>query len=39
MTKLYSLTDIANNEMKEFARYTIENRAIPSAVDGLKPIH
>jgi DNA gyrase/topoisomerase IV subunit A len=24
--------------MKEFAMYTIENRAIPSAVDGLKPV-
>jgi len=38
MINIYSLTDIANNEMKDFAKYTIENRAIPSAVDGLKPV-
>lgn len=34
----YNLSDIANNEMKEFAMYTIESRAIPSMIDGLKPV-
>lgn len=36
-TKQYSLSDIANNEWREFAMYTIESRAIPSMIDGLKP--
>jgi len=27
-----------NNEYKEYALYTIENRAIPSVIDGLKPV-
>jgi DNA gyrase/topoisomerase IV subunit A len=34
----YNLSEIASNEMREFALYTIENRAIPSMVDGLKPV-
>jgi DNA topoisomerase-2 len=34
----YKLSDIAQNEMKEFARYTIESRAIPNMIDGLKPV-
>lgn len=33
----YTLSDIANNEWRDFAMYTIENRAIPSMIDGLKP--
>lgn len=33
----YSLTDVANNEWREFAMYTIESRAIPNVIDGLKP--
>ena len=34
----YNLSQIANNEMREFAMYTIESRAIPSMIDGLKPV-
>jgi DNA topoisomerase-2 len=34
----YTLTDIANNEMREFAMYTIANRAIPNMYDGMKPV-
>lgn len=33
----YKLSDVANNEWREFAMYTIESRAIPSMIDGLKP--
>lgn len=33
----YLLSNVANNEYKEFAIYTVENRAIPSVIDGLKP--
>ena len=29
---------MAQNEIKGFARYTIEARAIPSLVDGMKPV-
>lgn len=32
-----TLTEIVNTELREFSMYTIENRAIPSAIDGLKP--
>lgn len=35
--KDYTLTDITKNEWRDFALYTIESRAIPSMVDGLKP--
>lgn len=31
-----TITEFLDNEYKEFALYTIENRAIPSLVDGLK---
>lgn len=34
----YNLSDIAQNEMKDFALYTIESRAIPNMIDGLKPV-
>jgi DNA gyrase/topoisomerase IV subunit A len=34
----YSLTDLAKNEMLDYAQYTVEARAIPSLVDGLKPV-
>jgi DNA gyrase/topoisomerase IV subunit A len=33
----YPLSKVAQNEWKGFALYTVESRAIPSAVDGLKP--
>lgn len=32
-----SVTDFLSNEYKEFAMYTIENRALPSVIDGFKP--
>jgi DNA topoisomerase-2 len=34
----YKLSQIADNEMKSFALYTIESRAIPNVIDGLKPV-
>lgn len=34
----YTITQVANNEYKDFATYTVENRAIPSMMDGLKPV-
>lgn len=33
-----NLTDIVNNEALGYAIYTIENRAIPSMIDGFKPV-
>ena len=32
------LDDIINEEYRDFALYTVENRAIPSCIDGLKPV-
>ncbi|ADG60148.1 DNA topoisomerase II [Acinetobacter phage Acj9] len=32
------LTQIINNEAKIYAMYTVENRAIPNLIDGLKPV-
>ena len=37
-TNTYALSQIADNEMKSFALYTIESRAIPNMIDGLKPV-
>jgi DNA topoisomerase-2 len=34
---LYPVSELAKNEWKEFALYTVEARAIPSMVDGMKP--
>lgn len=34
----YTVTDIANSEMKDFAMYTVSSRAIPNMYDGLKPV-
>jgi DNA gyrase/topoisomerase IV subunit A len=33
----YSLSKLAENEWKGFALYTVESRAIPNMIDGLKP--
>ena len=33
----YTLSDLAQKEMFDFAQYTIERRAIPNMVDGMKP--
>jgi len=34
-----SITEFLSNEYKDFSLYTIESRAIPSAIDGFKPSH
>jgi len=34
----YNVSDIASNEWKEFAMYTVESRAIPNMIDGMKPV-
>lgn len=36
--KPYKLSDLASNEWKDYAMYTIESRAIPNLIDGLKPV-
>ena len=33
-----NLKSIIDNEAKEYAIYTVENRAIPNLIDGLKPV-
>jgi len=37
-TKTYPISSVASNEWKSFAMYTIEARAIPNMIDGLKPV-
>ena len=32
-----TVTDFFNKEYLEYAKYVVENRAIPSCIDGLKP--
>lgn len=32
-----TVSELIDNEYREFSMYTIENRAIPSVIDGLKP--
>lgn len=34
----YPLSDLAKNEMLDYAQYTVASRAIPSMIDGLKPV-
>ena len=34
----YPVSEIARNEWKAFAMYTVEARAIPNMIDGLKPV-
>lgn len=36
MSKL--LSSVINNEAREYALYTVENRAIPNVIDGFKPV-
>lgn len=37
-TKTYTLTEVAQNEMLDFAQYTVASRAIPNMIDGMKPV-
>lgn len=34
-----TITEFLSNDYKEFAMYVIENRALASCIDGLKPVH
>jgi DNA topoisomerase-2 len=34
----YTLTQVALNEMLDFAQYTVASRAIPNMIDGMKPV-
>lgn len=34
-----TVTSIVDNEALEYAMYTLQNRALPSLVDGFKPVH
>lgn len=36
--QVYPVSAIASNEWKSFALYTVESRAIPNMIDGLKPV-
>ncbi len=36
--KPYKLTEVAQNEMLDFAQYTVASRAIPNMIDGMKPV-
>ena len=37
MIQSKTISEFLSNEYKDFALYTIENRAIPSVIDGFKP--
>ena len=37
-TNEYPISKVASNEWKSFAMYTVESRAIPNMIDGLKPV-
>ena len=34
----YKLSEVAKNEMLDFAKYTVASRAIPNMIDGMKPV-
>lgn len=36
--KIYDVAELAENEWKGFALYTVEARAIPNMIDGFKPV-
>lgn len=38
MKKVRKFSDIMNKEVKDYSMYTIEDRAIPNMIDGLKPV-
>ncbi len=39
MVNQKTITEFLSQEYKDFSLYTIENRAIPSVIDGFKPTH
>lgn len=39
MTNSKTISEFLSQEYKDFSLYTIENRAIPSVIDGFKPTH
>jgi len=39
MSSQKTISEFLSQEYKEFSLYTIENRAIPSVIDGFKPTH
>jgi DNA topoisomerase-2 len=39
MTNEKTISEFLSQEYKDFSLYTIENRAIPSVIDGFKPTH
>lgn len=34
-----SISDILDNEYKDYSTYVLEGRAVPSVIDGFKPVH
>ena len=38
MIREYPISKVAHNEWLEFAMYTVESRAIPNMIDGMKPV-
>ena len=38
VTEDYQISEVTENEYRDFALYTVESRAIPSMIDGLKPV-
>ena len=39
VTATYPVSDLAANEWRDFALYSVESRAIPHMIDGLKPVN
>lgn len=38
MVRNYKISEVASNEWLDFAMYTVEARAIPNMIDGMKPV-
>lgn len=39
VSQKYPISDVAKNEWLDFAMYTVESRAIPNMIDGMKPVN
>lgn len=39
MIREYPISQVAHNEWLDFAMYTVESRAIPNMIDGMKPVN